>query len=40
MGPVNIIIQGGDPRNIRCELEKFFEDLAAQGEGIEGVEVI
>jgi hypothetical protein len=40
VGPVNIIIQGGDPRNIHRELEKFFEDLAAQGEGIEGVEVI
>jgi phage-related protein len=40
VGPVNIIIQGGDPRNVRRELEKFFEDLSAQGEGIEGVEVI
>ena len=40
VGSVNIIIQGGDPRNIRRELEKFFEDLAAQSEGIEGVEIV
>jgi len=40
VGPINIIIQGGDPRNIRRELEKFFEDLASQSEGIEGVEVV
>jgi len=39
VGPINIIIQGGDPGNIRRELEKFFEDLAAQSEGIEGVEI-
>ena len=39
VGPVNIIIQGGDPRNIRRELERFFEDLAAQGEGIDGLEI-
>ncbi|MBC8204965.1 MAG: phage tail tape measure protein [FCB group bacterium] len=37
VGPVNIIIQGGDPRNVRRELERFFEDLAAQGEAIEGL---
>gem|GEM_PF-573033 len=40
VGPVNIIIQGGDSRNVRRELEKFFEDLASQGEGLEGVEVV